>query len=116
MDNSVDQDTYSLYTKVFIEFCFFIFMGLVPLAIKILINGDPLEKKIHHTLNTIDALLHVDMLKMPDVMETYSALRKSLERDMQIYNQKRFYEEFSKRLKNIDNTERLFSGYDARND
>lgn len=80
------------------------------------VSGDYLEKKIHRNLNKLDDLLHVDMLKMPHVMETYSPLRKSLEKDMLIYNGKRFYDWFSKRLKNIDNIERLFSGYDARND
>jgi len=91
-------------------------MELLPLAIKVLINGDYLEKKIHHNLNTLDALLHVDMLKMPHVMEIYSSLRKNLRENMTAYNGKRFYELLSKRLKDIDNTERLFLGYDSRND
>ena len=91
-------------------------MRILPQSIRVKMSGDYLEKKIHHNLNTLNALLHVDMLKMPHVMETYSTLRKNLGEDIAAYNGKRFYDWFNKRLKSIDNTERIFLGYDARND
>lgn len=74
------------------------------------------EREIDTHLRDLRNLVHVGMHKMPEVLELYSSIRRNLGDDMKLYKGQRFYDWFNRRLKYIDNLERIFLGYSPRND
>ncbi len=91
-------------------------MGLLPLSIKVGFRGTYLERKIYREIKALDGLLHINMLSQPYVMQSYSYIMNEVLEDMKGYEGGRYYKRFERKLKDVDNTERLFTGWDQLND
>lgn len=77
-------------------------------------NEDEREIDVH--LRDLRNLVRFGMHRMPEVLELYSSIRRDLGKDMGLYKGKRFHDWFNRRLKYVDNLERIFLGYSPRND